>query len=500
MNHLIISREYPPAPYLGGGIGTYVDHISRLLAERGETVHVIAQLCPAATRPRETRAGGRLIVHRVPVDRPLAVANEEARSHRAILDALRDSVVPCQAFLWQAAILAESLIEGAGIDVIEAQEYEAPLYFLMLRRALGLGPRRQVPLIVHLHSPTEFVFTENQCQARPDYVPLTRLEAYTIHAADALMCPSRFLARSAESHYGLKRGAVEVIPYPLGTASVSPRTARTWRDGSISYIGRLEPRKGVREWVEAAAAVAAEDPSPHFSFVGADTTQPGLDDRSMRSFLRASIPPSMQSRFSFSEVVPKHRLVAHRARARIAVVPSRWENFPYSCIEAMASGLPVLVSPDGGMAEMIEDGRTGWVAAGSDSVSLATALGRALSASPESLAAMGAAAAESIRAVCGNDVIVGRHLALKREVINRGCRQVVEMPTPPVPLPDPGYVRRRQTAMRGMQTDTMTPMEILRAPRAQQLAVIRRALINPAYLARWLVWHASRLAGGWISR
>jgi hypothetical protein len=42
MKHLIICREYPPAP--PGGIGTYVDHISRLLGENGETGHVIGQL------------------------------------------------------------------------------------------------------------------------------------------------------------------------------------------------------------------------------------------------------------------------------------------------------------------------------------------------------------------------------------------------------------------------------------------------------------------------
>jgi len=341
------------------------------------------------------------------------------------------------------------------------------------------------------------VYTENQCQARPDYVPLTRLEAYTIQAADALMCPSRFLARSVEFHYGLGRGGVEVIPYPLGTASVSRRTARTWRDGSISYVGRLEPRKGVSEWVEAATAVAAEDPSAHFSFVGADTT---VGDQSLRGLLRARIPPAMQPRFAFSEIVPRPRLTAHRAGARIAVVPSRWDNFPYTCIEAMASGLPVLASPNGGMAEMIEDGRTGWIAAGSDPGSLAAALRRALLSSPNILAEMGAAAAESIRALCGNEAIVARHLAFKREVVSRGCRPLAAIPASPVPLPDPGAARREPATMRGMQTDTMTPMEILRAPRAQQAAMIRRALANPAYVARWLAWHTRRLTVNRIGR
>src|SRR5262245_51377285 len=116
MNHLIISREYPPAPYAGGGIGTYVDQISRLLAERCETVHVIGQLCPAASREREIHSDGRLIIHRVPVDRPLRKDGEDAPAQQAILDACRRTEMPAQAFLWQAAMLAESLIENDAID------------------------------------------------------------------------------------------------------------------------------------------------------------------------------------------------------------------------------------------------------------------------------------------------------------------------------------------------------------------------------------------------
>jgi len=43
MKHLIISREYPPSQPQGG-IGTNVENIARLLADSGETVHVIGQL------------------------------------------------------------------------------------------------------------------------------------------------------------------------------------------------------------------------------------------------------------------------------------------------------------------------------------------------------------------------------------------------------------------------------------------------------------------------
>jgi glycosyltransferase involved in cell wall biosynthesis len=47
------------------------------------------------------------------------------------------------------------------------------------------------------------------------------------------------------------------------------------------------------------------------------------------------------------------------ASADIAVVPSSWENFPFSVMEAMASGLAIVASRVGGIPEQIEDGKSG---------------------------------------------------------------------------------------------------------------------------------------------
>src|SRR5689334_3615521 len=76
MIHLFVCREYPPAPYPPGGIGTYVEQMSRLLAERGETVHVIAHRWAGAPEHRVAFVDGRLIVHRVALDEPLAAFGE----------------------------------------------------------------------------------------------------------------------------------------------------------------------------------------------------------------------------------------------------------------------------------------------------------------------------------------------------------------------------------------------------------------------------------------
>jgi hypothetical protein len=174
MKHLILCREYPPAPYPPGGIGTYVAHISRALAERGETVHVIGQRWEGADKDVETFCDGRLIVHRITADDAAfyPTLGLSPKAARAEVDAMLASGFPAQWFSWVAAGLAEQLIAREGIDVIEGQEWEAPLYFLMLRRALGLGPERKPPCVVHLHSPTEYIFRHNEwSRARNEFVP-----------------------------------------------------------------------------------------------------------------------------------------------------------------------------------------------------------------------------------------------------------------------------------------------------------------------------------------
>src|SRR5688572_12626568 len=177
MIHLLISREYPPATYPRGGIGTYVEHIARLLVERGETVHVIAELWDGAPEPRQAGPDGRLVIHRVSQGQPIAAAARAVRpgagpddeAAAATLDAMGHSAFPAQSFAWQAGLLAEQLIDTAAIDVIEAQDYEAPLYYFLLRRALGLGPARHPPCVVHLHSPWEFVCHYNGWGLATDY-------------------------------------------------------------------------------------------------------------------------------------------------------------------------------------------------------------------------------------------------------------------------------------------------------------------------------------------
>ena len=421
MKHLFVSREYPPAPYPPGGIGTYVTNIARLLAERGEEVHIVGQRWKGAPLEREVFLDGRLIVHRVGAD-DLPKGYGSAQRFARERDGLKKAAFPKQWFAWSAAYLIEHLVEEEGIDVIEGQEWEAPLYYFLLRRALGLGPSRVPPCIVQLHSPTEWICRFNGPPVRPEFLTMKRMETFCIRAADVLLCPSNIFARQAERHYALPEGSVKVIHLPKGPTARITRTPETWANGSICFVGRLEPRKGVIEWFQAAANVAQEDASVHFDFIGSNVGR-------LRDPLLASLPRALRPRFRFHGPKSASKIAGFLAQAKAGVVPSRWENFPNVCIEAMASGLPVIASRCGGMVEMIEDGRTGWLApdpAVTGMVDgLADALRRCLATPPEQRARMGEMASEAVERICDNRRIVDEQIAFRTAVQDQGARRSI---------------------------------------------------------------------------
>lgn len=420
MKHLLVSREYPPAPYPPGGIGTYVTNIARLLVERGEDVHIIGQRWGGAALKREVFHDGKLVVHRIgPNDLPQQPGTPERFIRER--DGLKKTTYPKQWFGWLSAFRIEELVEQEGIDVIEGQEWEAPLYYFLLRRSLGLGPRRSPPCIVQLHSPTEWICRFNGPATVPREYPLMkRMETFCIRAADALLCPSNYFARQAETHYGLPPGSVKVIHLPKGPTEPIARDLQTWTTGSICFVGRLEPRKGIIEWVEAATKIAQQDGDVHFDFIGADVWR-------VQDSLIAKLPTALRSRFRFHGSRSPDEVRGFLSRAKAAVVPSRWENFPNVCIEAMGSGLPVIATRTGGMAEMIEDEHSGWLAPDSTVVGavdgLADALRRCLAASPEKRAHMGKMASEAIAHLCDNQRIVEEQIAFRADVRRRGANR-----------------------------------------------------------------------------
>ena len=142
------------------------------------------------------------------------------------------------------------------------------------------------------------------------------------------------------------------------------------------FVGRLSPEKGIQTLLRAWRLV----PNNKLMLVG---DGPLLGEA--RSFVQQNNMKniSLPGRQSQADVL---RLMV---RAKFLVCSSEWyEQFPMTIVEAFASGLPVIASRLGAMAEIVEDGRTGLHFRPGDAQDLANKVAWAW-AHPEEMAKMG---------------------------------------------------------------------------------------------------------------
>lgn len=120
-------------------------------------------------------------------------------------------------------------------------------------------------------------------------------------------------------------------------------------------------------------------------------------DRALLHDLRAFLGVNQ---VRFDETVADIREVWQRCHALL--LPSRKEGLPVSIVEAMLCGRPCLVTDTGGSGELVEQGRSGWVAESPTPAALDRALEQAWDDRPR-WAAMGAYAARRIRTLVPAD-------------------------------------------------------------------------------------------------
>jgi hypothetical protein len=107
------------------------------------------------------------------------------------------------------------------------------------------------------------------------------------------------------------------------------------------------------------------------------------------------------------------------AQASLCVIPSLWENYPNTCLEALAHARPVVVSDSGGMREMFEGTPAGLTFPTGCVESLADAMISILHEPPAQQRARGLAGREHIAALCDPARIAARRIDFYRRVIER---------------------------------------------------------------------------------
>jgi hypothetical protein len=155
-------------------------------------------------------------------------------------------------------------------------------------------------------------------------------------------------------------------------------------------------------------------PQAHFYLLGSDTNT-GPQGASVRQELERRLKSSnCFNAVTFISKVQHTEVPAFMRAADMCVVPSLYDNLPFTCIEALASGKPVIGTSSGGMPECIIDGETGLIVPPKDADALAQAILK-LANDKEKRERFGFAARRWAETNCAREIVAAEMLDVYRE-------------------------------------------------------------------------------------
>jgi glycosyltransferase involved in cell wall biosynthesis len=190
----------------------------------------------------------------------------------------------------------------------------------------------------------------------------------SLRSARHVLCPSAYL-RDVALRWGLDPDRVSVLPNPAPEVPELPsrdelRTELGLAGNVLVFAGRLGPQKALGVLLDALVAA----PDVALAVAGDGPERAGLERRAREL--------GLDGRVSFLGTVPRARVLRLFRAADASVLPSAWENFPHTVVEALAVGCPVIATAVGGVPEIVRDGENGLLVAPRDASALAAAIAR----------------------------------------------------------------------------------------------------------------------------
>jgi glycogen synthase len=359
MRIAILSYEYPPETGFGG-IGTYAYYQARALAKLGHDVHVFA----GSTKPGIHHSEHEGVkVTRIKREGWLHGMLEGVRKRRAwwFHNRLETSFAAYEAFRHEH--------DKRPFDFIEAPECGAD--------SMVTSSLLQVPTAIKFHSPARLIMSIYDTP-KLDRELCAFAEQLGINQAEVLTSCSQFLADEVTNEMAEPK-PIHVVPNGIDVPlfdrdegiDVHEKFGLPRGKKLIFFANRMEERKGIHIVKEMVQQTLAKYPDIAFVFAGRDLF--GYMEKRILPWVKDN---QLQSRFFYLGQLDLPSVRACLKASSIFLIPSLWENCPYSCLEAMTAGRGIVSSDCGGMPELIEDGRTGVLAKNGDAASFVVALQR----------------------------------------------------------------------------------------------------------------------------
>jgi glycosyltransferase involved in cell wall biosynthesis len=211
--------------------------------------------------------------------------------------------------------------------------------------------------------------------------------------------------------YGVQPRHVAIIPNGVPLANSSPPRHSPMRPEvvnpqfAIVTCCRIVPNKRIEWLVEMMRCLAAEIPEASLTIVG------GVDQRHIGYWesLVAKVRENCLGNIYFAG--PNGDVFSFLNEFKAFVMVSDAQGCPNSSLEAMAAGLPVVANADGGTAEQVVHGHTGYLVSGTDPAEMARRVASLLRA-PERAKKFGLAGRRRVEKMFSMEAMTNRYLQL----------------------------------------------------------------------------------------
>lgn len=335
----MFDNEFPP---LGGGTGVVNYYLLQEMARCREVTVDLVTSSRSRTVGETERFADRITMYKVPVD------NRNIH-HARNIELLRYS--------WRGLRMARQLLKQHRYDVSFAfAGVPAGAISYLLRLTHGL------PYVLSLQGPDVPGFEARYNYLYPVLTPLIKMIWRRAAIVTAISAEQEILA-----HRTMPDLPLVTIPNGVDTELFAPASGETKRPFTIVCVARLIERKGQHHLLQAFAQLRAGCDRPlHLMFVGTGDAEPQL--RELADSLHVADAVTFKGFLSREQMPPIYR------ESDVFVLPSQQEGMSIALLEAMASGLPVIVTDTGGTAELVTQGQNGEIIPWSDVPALTRAL------------------------------------------------------------------------------------------------------------------------------
>jgi glycogen synthase len=234
------------------------------------------------------------------------------------------------------AIVGASIARQNEFDVIHAHDWLTYAAGIAAKHASGK------PLVVHVHA-TEFDRSgENVNQTVYD------IERKGMEEADLVITVSNLTRQIVIERYGISEDKVITVHNAVEPSDKpEPEGIRkNVKEKIVTFLGRVTYQKGPDYFIEAANKVLQKDPNVRFVMAGSGD----LLNRMIRRVAQLHIA----TKFHFTGFLAGQDVDTMFAMSDVYVMPSVSEPFGISPLEAMRSNVPVVISKQSGVAEVLK--------------------------------------------------------------------------------------------------------------------------------------------------